>query len=81
MKTTKGNLVVVILLLFFTQSKSKWFFVRQFLIQTDNSFHKTPPLSFMYMLLFIFQKHTILNTDWAESVSGSDYIVLLPILI
>ena len=33
------------------------------------------------MLLFIFQKHTILNTDWAESVSGSDYIVLLPILI
>lgn len=46
--------IINILLLFFTQSKPKWFFLRPFLIQTDNSFHKILPLCFIYILLFLF---------------------------
>ena len=52
-------LFVDIFFFFFRQSKSKWFSLQQFLFQTDNSFHKILPITFMYILLFLFQKHTI----------------------
>ena len=35
----------------------------------------------MYILLFLFLKHTIENADWTECASESDYLVFLPILI
>ena len=52
-------LFVDIWFLFFTQAKLKWFFLRLFLIQTDNWFHKIPRINFMYILLFLFQKHNL----------------------
>ena len=52
-------LFVDIFFSFFTQPKSKWFSLQQFLFETDNSFHKLLPITFMYILLFLFQKHTI----------------------
>ena len=47
------------LFFYLLQSKSKWFSLQQFLFETDNSFHKLLPITFMYILLFLFQKHTI----------------------
>ena len=50
---TKGDLYLAIfffvdsLFLFFAQFKSKWFTLKHFLIQTDNSIHKIPLISFM----------------------------------
>ena len=64
-KIRKGNLYLACfficwyLILIFIRSKSKWFSLLQFLIQTDSWFHKIPPISFIYMLLFLFQKYPI----------------------
>ena len=49
-------LFVDLLFLLFAQSKLK-FSLRQFLIQTDISIHKIPPISFMYTIEV--QKYTI----------------------
>ena len=66
---TKGDLYLAIfffvdsLFLFFAQFKSNWFTLQHFLIQTDNSIHKIPLISFMSFLSFLFWTHTILNAD------------------
>ena len=76
--------VVDSLFLFFVQFKSKWFTLQQFLIQTDNSIHKIPLISFMYFLSFLFWTYTILNVDSVESAeSAFEYglKLLLPIAI
>ena len=55
-KNEKKWKVIFIWLSFFYLliSYSLHFFVQLFLIQTDNSYHKNPPTSFMYILSFLF---------------------------
>ena len=74
MKITKSNLYLAcflfvdILFVFFTQSKSKRCSLRQLLIQTDNSFHEIPPISFIYMCYYLYFKSILFKTEIGQNL-------------
>ena len=74
MKITKSNLYLAcflfvdILFVFFTQSKSKRCSLRQLLIQTDNSFHEIPPISFIYMYYYLYFKSILFKTEIGQNL-------------
>ena len=74
MKITKNNLYLAcflfvdILFVLFTQSKSKRCSLRQLLIQTDNSFHEIPPISFIYMCYYLYFKSILFKTEIGQNL-------------